>query len=71
MTKPQQSLAGQHERLEQETREGLGDNVSASPRKTPGGEPWGNEPMSQAALIDVLGLFQSGTLTAAVTVREE
>ncbi len=28
-------------------------------------------PMSQAALIDVLGLFQSGTLTAAVTVREE
>ncbi len=28
-------------------------------------------PMSQAALIDVLGLFQSGTLTAAVTAREE
>ncbi len=28
-------------------------------------------PMSQAALIDVLGLFQSGTLTAAVTLREE
>ncbi len=27
--------------------------------------------MSQAALIDVLGLFQSGTLTAAVTAREE
>ncbi len=28
-------------------------------------------PMSQAALIDVLGLFQSGTLTATVTAREE
>ena len=28
-------------------------------------------PMSQAALIDILGLFQSGTLTAAVTAREE
>ena len=28
-------------------------------------------PMSQAALIDLLGLFQSGTLTAAVTAREE
>jgi len=28
-------------------------------------------PMSQAALIDVFGLFQSGTLTAAVTAREE
>ncbi len=28
-------------------------------------------PMSQAALIDVLGLFQSGTLIAAVTAREE
>ncbi len=28
-------------------------------------------PMSQAALIDILGLFQSGTLTATVTAREE
>ncbi len=28
-------------------------------------------PMSQAAIVDVLGLFQSGTLTAAVTLREE
>ncbi len=28
-------------------------------------------PMSQAALIDVLGLFQSGPLIAAVTAREE
>ncbi len=28
-------------------------------------------PMSQAALIDLLGLFQSGTLTATVTAREE
>jgi len=28
-------------------------------------------PMSQAALIDVVGLFQSGTLTATVTAREE
>ena len=28
-------------------------------------------PMSQAALIDVLGLFQSGTLIAALTAREE
>ncbi len=28
-------------------------------------------PMSQAAMIDLLGLFQSGTLTAAVTAREE
>ncbi len=28
-------------------------------------------PMSQVALIDLLGLFQSGTLTATVTAREE
>jgi len=28
-------------------------------------------PMSQAALIDILGLFQSGTLTATVTARKE
>ncbi len=28
-------------------------------------------PMSEVALIDLLGLFQSGTLTAAVTAREE
>ena len=28
-------------------------------------------PMSQAAMIDLLGLFQSGTLTATVTAREE
>ncbi len=28
-------------------------------------------PMSQVAMIDLLGLFQSGTLTAAVTAREE
>jgi len=28
-------------------------------------------PMSQAALIDLLGLFQSGTLTATVTAWEE
>ncbi len=28
-------------------------------------------PMSQAAMIDLLGLFQSGTLTATVTTREE
>ena len=41
MTKPQQSLERQHERLEQETREGLGDNSSASVRKSP--EPWGND----------------------------
>ncbi len=43
MTKPQQSLERQHERLEQETREGLSDNSSVSTRKTPGGEPWGND----------------------------
>ena len=43
MTKPQQSLERQHERLEQETREGLSDNSSVSARKTPGGEPWGND----------------------------
>ncbi len=43
MTKPQQSLERQHERLEQETREGLSDNASASPRKAPGGEPWGDD----------------------------
>ena len=43
MTKPQLSLERQHERLEQETREGLSDNASASPRKAPGGEPWGND----------------------------
>lgn len=28
-------------------------------------------PMSQASLIDILGLFQSGTLTASVTMRQE
>ncbi len=28
-------------------------------------------PMSQAALIDLLGVFQSGTLSATVTAREE
>ncbi len=43
MTKPQQSLERQHERLEQETREGLSDNSSISTRKAPGGEPWGND----------------------------
>ncbi len=43
MTKPQQSLERQHERLERETREEVGDNASASPRKAPGGEPWGND----------------------------
>ncbi len=43
MTKPQQSLERQHERLEQETREGLSDNSSASVRKSPGGESWGND----------------------------
>ena len=42
MTKPQQSLERQHERLQQEAREGVSDNASASPRKNPGGEPWGN-----------------------------
>ncbi len=42
MTKSQQSLERQHERLEQKTREGLSDNASASARKSPGGEPWGN-----------------------------
>ncbi len=43
MTKPQQSLERQHERLEQETREELNDNSSGSTRKAPGGEPWGND----------------------------
>ncbi len=43
MTEPQQSLERQHERLEQETREELSDNSSASTRKAPGGEPWGND----------------------------
>ncbi len=28
-------------------------------------------PMAQAALMDVLGVFQSGNLTAAVTMRQE
>ena len=42
MTKPQQSLERQHERLEQETREELSDNSSVSTRKALGGEPWGN-----------------------------
>ncbi len=41
MAKPQQSL--EYERLEQETHEGLSDNSSASTRKAPGGEPWGND----------------------------
>ena len=43
MTKPQQSLERQHERLEQEAREGSSDNASASPRQAPGGEPWGDD----------------------------
>ncbi len=43
MTKPQQALQIQQERLEQETREGVSDNSSASTRKAPGGEPWGND----------------------------
>ncbi len=43
MTTPQQSLQRQHERLERETREEVGDNASASPRKAPGGEPWGDD----------------------------
>ncbi len=43
MTKPQQALERQHERLERETREGLSDNSSATVRKAPGGEPWGND----------------------------
>ncbi len=42
MTKPQQSLERQHERLEEENREELSDNSSVSTRKAPGGEPWGN-----------------------------
>ena len=42
MTKLQQTLERQHERLERETREGLSDNSSASVRMSPGGEPWGN-----------------------------
>ncbi len=42
MTKPQQSLERQQERLEQETRGVVGDNSSVSTRKAPGGEPWGN-----------------------------
>ncbi len=28
-------------------------------------------PMSEAPLMDVLGVFQSGNLTAAVTMRQE
>ena len=28
-------------------------------------------PMQEAALMDVLGLFQTGNLTAAVTMRQE
>ncbi len=43
MTKPQQSLERQHERLEKETGEGLSDNSSASTRKAPGGESWSND----------------------------
>ncbi len=43
MTTPQQTLERQHERLEQETREGASDNASASPRRAPGGEPWGHD----------------------------
>ena len=43
MTRPQQSLERQHERLEQETRGELSDNSSGSVRKAPGGEPWGND----------------------------
>ena len=43
MSKPQQSLERQHERLEQETREGLSDNSSVSTRKASGGESWGND----------------------------
>ena len=55
MTKPQQSLERQHERLEQETREELSDNSSASLRKSPGGEPWGNDhPVSIRLSIPLL-----------------
>ncbi len=43
MTKPQQALEIQQERLTEETREGLSDNSSVSARKAPGGEPWGND----------------------------
>ncbi len=43
MTKPQQSLEGQHERLAEETPEGFSGDSSASTRKVPSGEPWGND----------------------------
>ncbi len=43
MTKPQQSLERQHQRLERETREGVGDNASVSTRRAPGDEPWGHD----------------------------
>ncbi len=43
MTKPQQALEIQEERLAEETREGVSDKLYASVRQSPGGEPWGND----------------------------
>ncbi len=43
MTKSQQALEIQEERLAEETREGVSDKSSASVRQSPGGEPWGSD----------------------------
>ncbi len=55
MTMPQQSPERQHERLQQEAREGVSDSSSASTRQAPGGEPWGNNhPVSIRLSIPLL-----------------
>ena len=43
MTKPQQALEIWQERLAEETPEGFSSDSYASVRKSPGGEPWGND----------------------------
>ena len=62
-------------RVEGNPRQGLARPV-ARPGRRGGG---GNQditvaidlPLREAALMDVLGVFQSGNLTAAVTMRQE
>ncbi len=50
MTKPQQVLEIWQERLAEETPEGSSADSSASVRKSPGGEPWGNDHLANIRL---------------------
>ena len=43
MNQPMQSVKIQQERLADEPPQTIGGNPAASKRKSPGGEPWGNE----------------------------